>query len=77
MMVLDKRRTRRGTRPMAARPPVTGVAVDEEQCRRLAECCAFFLASRFRPAQPGGYRGRDLSEATARIAAIIKRHAPK
>jgi hypothetical protein len=50
--------------------------VSEEQRRRLAECCAYFMAARYRPARPGGYRAQDLIEAGARIDAIVKKHQP-
>ena len=55
----------------------TGVAVDEEQRRRLIECCAFFRAARFRPEHPGGYRKQDRQAAQADVDAIIGRHKPK
>ena len=69
----DRRKMR--ARGMAARP--AAIAVSEEQRRRLAECCAFFMAARFRPARPGGYRERDLIEARARIDDIVEKHKPK
>ena len=53
------------------------VAVAEEQRRCLIECCAFFAAARFRPGRPGGYRGRDLAEAEARIDEVLRKHKLK
>jgi hypothetical protein len=77
-MVLHHHRRAGGIpRPKAGRLPANGVAVDDEQRRRLAECCAFFLASRFRPSRPGGYRKQDLAQAEASIDAIIRKHRPK
>jgi len=63
------------TRAMAARP--AAITVSEEQRRRLAECCAFFIAARFRPTHPGGYREQDLMEAGACVDAIVEKHNPK
>jgi hypothetical protein len=60
----------RTARKDADRAPVI---VDEEQRRRLAECCAYFLALRHRPWRPGGYRSGDLKEAEASIDAIIRK----
>ena len=77
MALREVQRRRKSLRSKAARPPSDGITVDEEQRRRLAECCAFFMAARFRPANPGGYRGRDLIEAGARIDAIVEKHKPK
>jgi hypothetical protein len=77
MALREDRRNRRSARSKSARLPAGEVTVDEEQRRRLAECCAFFMAARFRPANPGGYRARDLIEAGARIDAIVEKHKPK
>ena len=52
-------------------------AVPEEQRRHLIECCASFAAARFRPAWPGGYRGRDLLNAEARIDEVLGKHKLK
>jgi hypothetical protein len=76
-MALREHQRKKGTRPKVPGPPAAAVTVDEEQRRRLAECCAFFMAARFRPANPGGYRGRDLIEAGARIDVIVEKHKPK
>lgn len=72
----------KGTRRLKPRPPAAGalhggVAVDEEQRRRMVECCAFFNAVRFRAARPGDYRRQDLLDAEARIDAILERHKPR
>jgi hypothetical protein len=48
------------------------VAVDEEQRRRLIECCAFFHAQKFREAGPGNYRDEDLRAAAGEIDAVIR-----
>lgn len=76
-MVRRNRNRMKSSREKASRPPMQGVLVDEEQRRHLAECCAFFIAAGFRPANPGGYRRRDLIEAGARIDAIVEKHKPK
>jgi hypothetical protein len=77
MALREDRRRVKSASAKAGRLPAQGVTVDEEQRRRLAECCAFFMAARFRPANPGGYRRRDLTEAGARIDAIVEKHKPK
>jgi hypothetical protein len=72
-------RSTSGSRGGSARKELRyqAVAVPEEQRRHLIECCASFVAARFRPARPGGYRGRDLLEAEARIDAVLGRHKLK
>ena len=68
-----------GRRKVRARAKAAGpeaIDVSEEQRRRLAECCAFFMAARFRPSRPGGFRKRDLTEAEACIDAIVEKHKP-
>jgi len=77
MALREHRRRVKGARSKTARLAAGGVTVEEEQRRRLAECCAFFMAARFRPANPDGYRRRDLIEAGARIDAIVEKHKPK
>ena len=47
-----------------------GVAPVERQ--RLAECCAFFKAARYRHAEPGAIRKRDIENAQAQIDAVLK-----
>jgi hypothetical protein len=73
-MTLDRARSR-GKAASAAgsgRMPVPAVSVDEEQRRRLIECCAFFRAQRFREAAPGRYRREDLDSAACAIDTVIK-----
>lgn len=64
---------RKSARPAAGQPR-NRVAVDEEQRRHLAECCAFFMAARFRPRSPGGFRRQDLLDAKSRVDRIIEGH---
>jgi hypothetical protein len=45
--------------------------VDTEQRRRMAECCAFFNAERFRVAGPGRIRASDVRAAEAEIDALL------
>mgnify|MGYP001247197490 FL=1 len=56
----------------SGRMPVLAVSVDEEQRRRLIECCAFFRAQRFREAAPGRYRAQDLQAAACDIDSVIR-----
>jgi hypothetical protein len=65
-------RARRGKAAAPAAGPSFRVAVDEEQRRRLIECCAFFRAVLFREVAPGCFRKQDLQQAEADIDAIIK-----
>ena len=51
--------------------PVAGI--DEEQRRRLIECCAFFKASRYRPVRPGQVRAKDLQRAEIEIDSVLGR----
>jgi hypothetical protein len=76
-MAQRERVRKKSARPGDARRREEGITVDEEQRRRLAECCAFFMAARYRPRNPGGYRRQDLLEAGSRIDAIIGKHKPK
>lgn len=55
-----------------ARGTAQAVAVDEEQRRRLIECCAFFRARRFREALPGSYREQDLRAAATDIDSVVR-----
>jgi len=73
---MAKRSDRRKARTQAKGVRTGEIDVSEEQRRRLAECCAYFMAARYRPARPGGYRAQDLIEAGARIDAIVKKHQP-
>ena len=47
------------------------VAVEAEEKHRLAECCAFFKAEAFRPAEPGAIRKADVQAAEAEIEQIV------
>jgi hypothetical protein len=59
-----------GTAP----PPVHGNVplVTREERHRLAMCCAFFQAARFREAQPGSLRQSDVDIALKQIEDILK-----
>ena len=48
------------------------VAVAPQELRRLAECCAFFKAWKYRAAEPGTIRKSDVKSAEEEIAAIIR-----
>jgi hypothetical protein len=52
--------------------PEYGLDVELEQRRRLAECCAFFKAEKYREAEPGKLRASDVKEAEAEIDAAIE-----
>jgi hypothetical protein len=70
---LPPRQKRRG-KPRAVRPPVPGVVeLGEEQRRHLIDCCAFFRAQQFRPAEPGRYRAEDVSAVSREIDAALRR----
>jgi hypothetical protein len=49
-----------------------GPAVTLQQRRRLAECCAFFKAEKYRRAGPGKIRASDVKRALAEIDAAIE-----
>jgi hypothetical protein len=49
-----------------------GPGVAPEERRRLAECCAFFKAEKYREAGPGKVRENDVSKAEAEIDAVIE-----
>ena len=51
------------------------VDVTQEERRRMAECCAFFEAERYREAEPGKIRATDVQNAKAQIDAVIARCA--
>jgi len=73
--MIGVRARRRGkAAPVAGsgRSPTPAVSVDEEQRRRLIECCAFFRAQRFRDATPGQYREKDLHAAEADIDTALR-----
>jgi hypothetical protein len=71
--------------PAATRAPPAGkaagtkrksgsaVAVSREACRALADCVAFFRASRFRDAAPGDCREDDRCAAEAMIRATLRK----
>jgi hypothetical protein len=46
--------------------------IDQDQQRRMAECCAYFSAERFRPAAPGTLRECDIVAAEQAIAAAVQ-----
>ena len=48
------------------------VAVAPQEIRRLAECCAFFKAGKYRAAEPGTIRKSDVKSAEEEIAGIIR-----
>jgi hypothetical protein len=49
-----------------------GIAVDAEEREHLVRACAFFRADRFRAAEPGRVRARDLEDAAATIDAVLE-----
>ncbi len=73
-MALDRarRRSQAASAAGSGRTPVPAVSVDEEQRRRLIECCAFFRALRFREVAPGRYRDEDVRAAANAIDSVIK-----
>ncbi len=71
-LVRARRRGKAAPAGGSGRAPEPVVAVDEEQRRRLIECCAFFRAQRFREAAPGRYRGEDLRSAASAIDSVIR-----
>jgi hypothetical protein len=50
-----------------------GITVDAEEREHLVKACAFFRADRFRAAEPGHIRARDLEDAAAAIDAVLAR----
>lgn len=64
----------RGKAPARAAPRKKarkGVAVSEEQRRRLVEDCAFFRAGQYRDVEPGKIRKADLRAVEAAIDAVL------
>lgn len=66
------------TRPagkMAAKKRISrpAVPVGNKDCHALAECVAFFRASRFRDVAPGDCREEDRNAAEAMIRATLKK----
>ena len=55
-----------------------GVRVDDEERLHLINACAFFMAERFRAAEPGSIREQDVRKAAADVDAALKgRGKPK
>ena len=52
-----------------------GVRVDDEERLHLINACAFFMAERFRAAEPGSIREQDVRKAAADVDAALKRRA--
>ena len=50
-----------------------GPGISPEERRKLATCCAFFKAARYRPAGPGTLRESDVREAEQAITQAIVR----
>jgi hypothetical protein len=50
-----------------------GPAVPSQARRHLAECCAFFMAERYRDAEPDKIRRHDIDVAEAEIGSIIRK----
>ena len=48
-------------------------AVTREERRHLAECCAFFMAARYREAGPGAIRESDVQNAEDEINEVIEK----
>jgi hypothetical protein len=46
--------------------------VTREERLRLAECCAFFVAEKYREGEPGKLRRADVEKAKAQIDAVIE-----
>lgn len=72
-MVPARARRRGRTAPAGGtrRPPRPVPNVDEEQRRRLIECCAFFRVQQYREAAPGHYREQDLRAAAEDIDSLL------
>jgi hypothetical protein len=62
--------------PPAAGTPRSALSreplVEAQQRRRMAECCAFFSAERYREAAPGALRETDIRAAQAQIEAVLR-----
>lgn len=54
-------------------PRIRGPVVTPQERRRLAECCAFFAAARYRMVEPETIRVSDVMEAEAQITEVIER----
>lgn len=46
--------------------------ITEEERRRMAQCCAFFEAEKYREAGPATIRSADVERARAQIDAVIE-----
>lgn len=49
------------------------IEVTPQEKHRLAECCAFFKASRYRKPEPATIRKSDIDSAEAEISDVIER----
>lgn len=65
--------------PNATSPDATTASIDtsvlqitHEETRRLAECCAFFLAECFRDPEPGAVRESDVDIAQEKLEEIAR-----
>jgi hypothetical protein len=71
-LVRARRPSKAAPAAVSGRTPGAAVSVDEEERRRLIECCAFFRVQRFREAAPGRYRDEDLRSAASAIDSVIR-----
>jgi hypothetical protein len=70
----EKRHRKPARRPALANSEAlaaVGVEVTPEERHRVAECCAFFEAEKYREAEPGRIRSADVEKAEAQIDAVI------
>jgi hypothetical protein len=70
----EKRHPQQAERPAPANPESGAASVLEitpEERQRMAECCAFFEAERYREAEPGKIRSTDVEKAKAEIDAVV------
>jgi hypothetical protein len=49
----------------------TVLEITPEERHRMAECCAFFQAEKYREAEPGKIRSADVERAEAQIDAVV------
>lgn len=54
-----------------------GVRVNDEERLHLINACAFFMADRFRAAEPGSIREQDVRKAAADVDAALKRRGKR
>ena len=64
-------------RPATARKQFPCLVMDEEQRRRLIDCCAYFKASRYRAVRPGQVRAKDIQEAESEIDTVLGKRNPR